>query len=75
MDAMPTPVNLGLSRVKFDNRVWATQESIVEQQWDRRVPIVAQQWYLGIHSSNDLKALLEDTDVQEWFGIILVQDN
>jgi hypothetical protein len=55
VDAKPAPVSLGLSRVKFGNRCWATKEFIVvkqsislleptvEQRCDLSLSIAAQQ--------------------------------
>jgi hypothetical protein len=45
------------------------------QQLDPTAPIVVQQWDLRSHQSkNDLRSLWEDTVVEQWFGLPLVQE-
>jgi hypothetical protein len=80
VDLKPTPVSLGLSRVKFGNDCWATQEFIIkqwvsllesiDQKWDPRMPIVAQQWYLRTTQQQ----LLED-NVERHECITVVWDH
>jgi hypothetical protein len=64
VDAKPAPVSFGLSGVKYGSHRWAAHESTVKmislleptvEQWDLRVPIVAQQWNLRAQINSCLR--------------------
>jgi hypothetical protein len=69
------PVSLELSKVKFGNHFWATWECIVAQQWFSLLKPIIKQWDIRTYYSNSyIKTLLKDTDVQQWFRTIFMQD-
>jgi hypothetical protein len=70
VDAIPAPVSFHQQWVRLVNHCWATQEYTVVKQWVLLLEsIVKQQWDCKV------QALLEDMEMQHWFGIILLQDN